>query len=331
MVLNVKPDEIIFTGSGTESDNLAILGAARAHKDKGQHIITSKIEHKAVLESTRVLKREGFDITYLNVNSKGIVDLEELRSALREDTILVSIMYANNEIGTIQPIKEISSILKENGDIIFHTDACQAAGYLNITPNSLGVDLLTLDGSKIYGPKGVGCLFKSGNIRLEPIIIGGAQENKLRAGTENTPLIVGFAEALKLVDEDRGSESNRLTELRDYFIKEVKDKIKNTELNGHAKKRLPNNINISFSDVEGESIVLMLDGVGIAASTGSACASSDLEPSYVLVASGVPKERAHESVRFSMGRGTTKKDIDYVLSELPGVIKKLRDISSTTI
>ncbi|MFH1346679.1 MAG: cysteine desulfurase family protein [Spirochaetota bacterium] len=319
-ILGVSPEEIIFTGSGTESANLAIFGIARANKKFGNHIIVSKIEHKAVLESAKALEKEGFKITYLNVDKNGIIKLDELKKALNKKTILVSIMYANNEIGTIQPITEISKIIRnfkgEKSLPFFHSDSCQAAGVLSLGVKNLGVDALTLNGSKIYGPKGVGCLFLNKNIKIEPIIVGGSQENNLRAGTENPALIVGFAEALKLAEKMRIKESRRLTALRDYFIKNIFKSIKDCQLNGDVKKRLPNNINLLFSGVEGEALILRLDLHGIFASTGSACTSSDFTVSHVLSALGIKKELVHNSLRLTLGRKTTKENLDYVLKTL---------------
>ena len=335
-ILNVNSQEIIFTGSGTESDNLAIFGIAKAYQKNGKHIIVSRIEHKAILEAVKKLEKEGFKITYLNVDSKGIVKISELKKALRPDTILVSIMYANNEIGTIQPISEISKIIInfKNRQIqipkiqipIFHTDACQAIGALPLKINELGVDLLTLNGSKIYGPKGIGCLYKAKEIKLEPIIIGGGQENNLRAGTENVALIVGLAEALKLSEKFKKRESQRLRNLRNYFIKNILKSIPNCQLNGHSEKRLPNNINISISNVEGKALVLMLDKFNIFTSTGSACASYDLNLSHVLLAIGLSSELARGNLRFTLGRKTTRGDINYVLKILPKIIKKIRQV-----
>lgn len=334
-VLSVNPKGIIFTGSGTESDNLAIFGIARAYKNEGKHIIVSKIEHKAVLEAAKKLGKEGFEITYLNVDSKGLIKLPELKKALRRDTILVSIMYANNEIGTIQPIRGISKIIRDfrKGGLfpVFHTDACQAAGALNLKIDKLGVDLMTLNSSKIYGPKGVGCLYVADDINVEPMIVGGGQENNLRAGTENVALIVGFSEALKLADKIKEKEGERLKKLRDYFIKNILKNISKSRLNGDPTKRLPNNINISIEGVEGEALILMLDNLGVAASTGSACTSSNLNPSHVLLAIGLQAELAHGSLRFTMGRKTTKKEIDYVLEILTSIVYKLRGISSIKI
>lgn len=341
-ILEANQNEIIFTGSGTESDNLAIFGVANTYKDKGKHIIISRIEHKAVLEPAKKLEKQGFIVEYLGVDSNGLVNLSELKKKLRKDTILVSIMYANNEIGTIQPIKEIASLIldfkKRNNPKsyilnpislpLFHTDACQVAGALNLNVDRLRVDLMTLNGSKIYGPKGVGCLYARSGIRLEPQIVGGGQEMGLRAGTENAALILGFSEALKLADKLKISEGKRVIKLRDYFIKNVIKIIPGIKLNGHPIKRLPNNINISISGIEGESLILMLDKYGISASTGSACSSSDLSPSHVLSAINISPELSHSSLRLTLGRKTTKRDVDYVLKILPVIVKRLRSISS---
>ncbi len=339
-ILGVSPEEIIFTGSGTESDNMALFGIARAYAGNGSagsprgHIIVSKIEHKAVLESAKQLEKEGFKVTYLNVDSRGIVNLRELEKSLTKKTILVSIMYANNEIGTIEPLKEISRIIhnfRKNSPgalPVFHTDACQAAGALSLKVKNLGVDLLTLNGSKIYGPKGVGCLYINKNYRIEPLILGGSQEMGLRAGTENPALIVGFSEALKFADKLRQKESQRLKNLRDYFIKEILKTISRSRLNGHPQKRLPNNVNVSFEGIEGESMILQLDQYGVFASTGSACTSRELDPSHVLMALGMKAETAHGSLRLTLGRKTVKNDLDYTLKILPKIIERLRKMSS---
>jgi len=331
-ILGAKKEEVVFTGSGTESDNLAIIGAALANTKSGKHIIVSKIEHKAVLEAAKKLEKHGFKITYLNVDNSGLVKLSDLKRKLRRDTILVSVQYANNEIGTIQQISEISEIIKkfrkDRQSPLFHTDACQAAGVLTLDVNKLGVDLLTFNGSKIYGPKGVGCLYVRRGTKLEPQIVGGGQEMGLRSGTENVPLIVGLSEALKLAEETKQQENKRQIQLRDYFIKKVLKSIKDVNLNGHSQKRLPNNINISVKGVEGESLLLMLDKYGIYCSTGSACSSTDLTISHVLAAIGLFPELAQGSIRLTLGRDTDKKKMDYVLKILPIVIDKLRKISS---
>lgn len=329
-ILNCRENEIVFTSGGTESINLAIKGIAEALKEKGNHIITQKTEHPAVLETCEYLKNKGFKISYLNVDRYGLINLNDLKKQIKDKTILVSIMYANNEIGTIQPIKEISKICKEKG-VYFHSDACQASGLLNIDVKKLGIDLMTLNGSKVYGPKGIGLLYVKSGTKIKPLIHGGGQENKLRSGTENLPAIVGFAKALEIAQKEKNSESKRLIKLRDKLIKNILNKIPKTFLNGHPEKRLPNNINISFLDVEGEAILLYLDEQGICASSGSACTSKSLDPSHVILATGLPYEAAHGSVRFSLGRFNTEKDIDKVLKVLPGIIKKLRDISPVNL
>lgn len=333
--LNARPDEIIFTGSGTESDNLAILGIARANQHHGKHIIVSAIEHKAVLESAIRLKDEGFTISYAPVNKEGVIDLNEFKKLIREDTILVSVMYANNETGTIQPIGEIAKILstfKQKANYpLFHTDACQAAGVLSLNTQELGVDLLTINGSKLYGPKGVGCLFVKQGSPIQPQIVGGDQENHRRAGTENVALIIALAKALDISISKQKEENERQTKLRDYLINKIQQTIPETRLNGHPNRRLPNNINFSFAGIEGESLVLLLDHAGICCSTSSACSSLDLSPSHVLLAIGLTPELAHGSLRITLGRKTTKKDLDITVSELTRIIGHLRKISSIKI
>ncbi|MFC2142807.1 cysteine desulfurase family protein [Candidatus Aenigmatarchaeota archaeon] len=321
-IINAEPSEIIFTGSGTESINLAIKGICRK---KGKHIITSSVEHHAVLHTCKALEKEGFDVTYLDVDKYGLVDPKEIEKNIRKDTILVSIIYANNEIGTIQPIHEISKITKKHG-ILFHTDACQAAS-LNVDVKKLGVDLLSFNGSKIYAPKGVGMLFVKKRTQIKPIIHGGSQEFGLRAGTENVPYIVGFAKALELAQKEKYKENRRLEKLRNKLIKGILKTIPKTFLNGHPVKRLPNSANITFLDIEGEALILYLNEHGIQVSTGSACTSHKLAPSHVILATGLPYEAAHGSVRFSLGKDTTEKDVDYVLKVLPGLVKKIRKIS----
>ena len=324
-IIGCDVDEIIFTGGGTESCNLAIKGLTKSKK-KG-HIITSSIEHHAVTDTCDYLERhEGFDVTYVGVDKDGIVDVEEIRKAIREDTILISIMYANNEIGTIQPVKEISEIAKEK-DILFHTDACQASGSLDIDVRNIGVDMMTLNASKIYGPKGVGLLYVRKGIRLVPLIHGGGQENNRRSGTENVPGIIGFAEALELAQAEKEAESARLKEIRDYLIKRVTEEIPESWLNGHAEKRLANNANITFLNIEGEAIILLLNEHEIYVSSGSACTSKTLDPSHVIVAMGMPYEAAHGSIRFTLGKRNVKEDVDKLMEVLPGIIEKLRGIS----
>ena len=314
--LNAKPEEIIFTGSGTESINLAIKGVARAMKEKGKHIITSKIEHHAVIDSCEYLKKEeGFEVTYLDVGRDGIVNLEQLKGAIKKETILITIMYANNEIGTIQPIEEIGRIAKANG-IYFHTDACQATEYLEMNVEKLNADFMSING--LYVRKGV---------KRKPIIHGGGQEFGLRSGTENVPGIVGFGKAVEIAAAEKKSENERLTELREMLIKGLVERIPKTILNGHPTKRLPNNVNVSILDVEGEAVLLHLNHKGIYASTGSACTSQSLEPSHVIMALGMPYEVSHGSLRFSLGKKTTKEHILKVLEVLPPIVEKLRKMS----
>lgn len=337
-ILGVEKDEIIFTASGTESDNLAILGIARVNREYGNHILISSIEHKAIIEPAKQLEKEGFVIEYIPVDNDGVINVEYVVSRITDKTILISVMYANNEIGTVQPIKELAEAIKEFRNSItynlqpktfpiLHTDACQAAGYLPIDVKSLGVDSLTLNGSKIYGPKGIGILYKNKNIKIEPIIFGGGQERSLRSGTENLPAIIGFDFALARVEERREKEFLRLTELRNYFIEGLRKNIPDLVLNGHPTSRLPNNIHISIPQVEGESMLLMLDEAGIQASTGSACSASDLQVSHVLMAIKQDVSLMHGSLRFSFGEDTMKEDCDYVISSLFSIVKKLRTIS----
>jgi len=323
---NCSAEEIIFTGSGTESDNLAIIGVATANQHKGKHIITTKIEHHAVMYACDYLKQQGFTVTYVPVNKYGIVEVKQIKEAISDDTILVSVIFANNEIGTIQPIKEIAAICQSK-QIPMHTDACQAAGAFNLDVQNLGVDLLTVNSNKVYGPKGVGVLFVRKGTKITPMLYGGSQEFSMRAGTENVAGIVGLAEALRLAQQKREIENARLIKMRDRLIKELLIAIPKSRLNGHPTQRLPNNVNISFLDVEGESIILHLDAHGICASTGSACTSTDLEASHVLLALGVPEEVAHGSVRLTLGRQNTEQDIDRVIKILPKVIAKLREMS----
>jgi cysteine desulfurase len=336
-ILNCRPEEIIFTGGGTEAINLALFGVFRMHGVHGKHLVTSKIEHHAVLHALEEIEKQGGKVVYLGVDEYGMVDPEAVRKAIRPDTILVSVMYANNEIGTIEPIPEIGRIVKEERrarktagnqtPIFFHTDACQAAGALDIDVETLGVDLLAMNGSKIYGPKGVGCLYIKRGVRLKPLIYGGGQENNLRSGTENVPGIVGFAKALEIAHGEREEENARLIGLRDYFIREVMRRVPKVVLNGHPTKRLPNNVNISVLDIEGEAVILYLDEKGISISTGSACTSTTLDPSHVILALARPYEYAHGSLRFTLGRRTTKEDLDYVVRVFPPIVEKLRRIS----
>ena len=336
-LLGSKSDEIIFTSGGTESDNLALFGFARQHQDKGRHIITTKIEHHAVLHAVQQLEKEGFEVTYLSVGQDGLVDPKQVVAAIRQETILVSIIYANNEIGVVQPVAEIGNMIEKyrrDNDVrypVLHTDACQAAGALEIDVRKIHVDLMTLNGSKIYGPKGVGQLYKRRDLKLAPLVYGGGQEFGIRPGTENTAGIVGLTKALEIVLEEQKKESDRLTKLRDKLITGIQDRIPKVRLNGHATNRLPNNVNLSIGDVEGEALLLYLDAQGIYCSTGSACTSASLDPSHVLLALGLPAEVAHSSLRLTLGRSTTDEDVDHVLEVLPGVVEKLRKISPVKV
>jgi len=337
-LIKARPKEIIFTGSATESNNLALKGIALANKSKGKpqrsafgtlrggHIIISSIEHPCVLESAQWLESQGFRITKLAVDKYGLVNLDNLRRTIRKDTILVSIIHANNEIGTIQPIEEIGKICKQK-KVYFHTDAAQSFGKTEIDVNKMNIDLLTASSHKMYGPKGAACLFIREGTKIEPILHGGGHEFGLRSGTINLPAIVGFAEAIKIAKKEMKKENERLTKLRNKLIKNILSKIKNSYLNGHPVKRLSNNANFHFSFIEGESIVLELDSLGIIASSGSACASPKLEPSHVLLAIGLKPQDAHGSLRVSLGRWTKEKDIDYLIKVLPGVVERLRKIS----
>ena len=325
-ILNCKSSEIIFTSGGTESINLAIKGVAYASNGKRKQIITTKIEHHAVLYTCEFLEKKGYDVVYLNIDEYGVVDIEQLKNVISENTLLVSIMYANNEIGTIQNIPEIGKVCKEH-NVKFHTDACQVTGYLDLDVDKLNVNLMTINGSKVYGPKGVGLLYiKSGTV-IEPLIHGGGQENNKRSGTENVPGIMAFAKALEISEAKKMEEVERLTILRDKLTNNILESIPKSKLNGHPSMRLPNNVNISFLDVEGEAILLYLDSKGVYASSGSACTSKTLDPSHVVVAMGVPYEYAHGSIRFTLGRETLEEDVDYVLEILPDIVSKLRKIS----
>lgn len=324
-ILNADFNEIIFTSGGTESNNLAIKGVAHQYKQRGMHLITSAIEHPAVLNPMKELEKEGFTVTYLPVNEQGIVSVEAFQNAVRDDTILVSIMHANNEIGTIQPIAAIGKIARERG-ILMHTDAVQSVGYLNIDVDDLNVDLLTLSAHKIYGPKGVGALYVRKGVQLVPQIRGGAQERRKRAGTENTAGIVGLAKALELAHREQAAVVPKIEKLRDRLLEGILQ-IPHTRLNGSRTERLPNNINVCFEFIEGESLLLNLDLKGIAGSSGSACTSGSLEPSHVLLALGLPHEIAHGSLRLTLGRDNTDAEVDYVLECLPPIVERLRQMS----
>lgn len=318
--------QIIFTSGSSESDNIAIKGFAYANKNKGNHIITTSIEHPAIINSCKTLEKEGFEVTYLKVDSKGFISLEELEKSIKEETILISIMFANNEIGTIEPIEEIGSIAKKHG-ICFHTDATQAIGSTKIDVDKMNIGMLSLSGHKFYGPKGVGALYVRKGVLFNRINDGGHQENNKRGGTENVPGIVGLSYALEKVTNELEKNTKKIKELRDYYISEVEKRIPDVILNGDRINRLPGNANFSFKYVEGESILLLLDRKGICVSTGSACSSASLEPSYVLLSIGLAHEVAHGSIRVSIGKHNTKKEVDYLLDSLEEVIKKLRDMS----
>ena len=324
--LNCLPDEVYFTGGGSEADNWAIKGIASAHKNKGNHIITTKVEHHAVLHTCAYLEKNGFEVTYLDVDKEGFINLEDLKNAITDKTILVSIMFANNEIGTIQPIKEIGEICREK-KVLFHTDAVQAVGNIPVDVKDMNIDMLSLAGHKIYGPKGIGVLYIKKGIKIDNLIHGGAQEKNRRAGTENIASIVGIGKALELATDNLEEHMKKLVVLRDKLMDGLL-KVPYTRLNGpKGDKRLPGNVNICFRFIEGESILLSLDFKGVCASSGSACTSGSLDPSHVLLAIGLPHEIAHGSLRLSMGDGSTEEDVDYVLEVVPPIIERLRNMS----
>ena len=325
-ILNCKPNEIYFTTGGSESDNTAIKGIAKANKQKGNHIITSKIEHPAVLETCKQLEKEGFETSYISVDENGIIDLEELKKAIKPTTILITIMFANNEIGTIQPIEEIGKIAKEH-NIYFHTDAVQAVGSVKIDVQKLNIDSLSLSGHKFYGPKGIGVLYVKTGVNFEKYISGGHQERNKRAGTENVAGIVGIGKAIELAYNNLDEHNNKIKELRDYYVEQVKEKIPYIKINGDMEKRLPGNSNISFRFIEGEGLLLNLDLKGICASSGSACTSGSLDPSHVLLAIGLPHEIAHGSLRITIGKYNTKEEVDYLVENLVEIVNRLREMS----
>ncbi|MCI9341238.1 MAG: cysteine desulfurase NifS [Dorea sp.] len=325
-VLGAKGNEIYFTAGGSESDNWALKAAAEAYGDKGNHIITTKIEHHAILHTAEYLEKRGFEVTYLDVDEDGRVSLDELKSAIRPSTILISVMYANNEIGTIQPIREIGRIARENG-ILFHTDAVQAFGQIPIDVDECGIDMLSASGHKLNGPKGIGFLYIRKGVKIRSFVHGGAQERKRRAGTENVPGIVGLGTAVKRAAASMKERMEQESGLRDYLIDRVIAEIPHCRLNGHRTERLPNNANFSFRFVEGESLLIMLDGKGICGSSGSACTSGSLDPSHVLLAIGLPHEIAHGSLRLTLGEETTKEEIDYVVESLKEIVGTLRNMS----
>lgn len=324
--LNAEDNEIIFTGCGTEADNMALKGIAEKYQSKGKHIITSSVEHHAILHTCEYLEKHGFEVTYLPVDEYGMVKAEQVRDAIRSDTILVSIMFANNEVGTIMPIKEIGAVCREKG-VFFHTDAVQAVGHVAIDVKAMNIDLLSLSAHKLHGPKGVGALYIRKGIVVPPLLHGGAQERRKRAGTENVAGIVGLGKAIEIACSDIEGTSKRMCYLRDKLINGIEASIPEVKLNGHRTERLPGNVNFSIKYIEGESILLMLDINGIAASSGSACTSGSLDPSHVLLAMGMPHETAHGSLRLTLGDDTTEDDIDYVLEVLPEIVVKLRKMS----
>lgn len=324
--IGAKENEIYFTAGGSESDNWAIKAAAEAYKGKGKHIITSKIEHHAVLHTCQWLEQNGFEVTYLDVDENGVVKLEELKKAIRPDTILITIMFANNEIGTIEPVAEIGKIAKEH-DILFHTDAVQAFGQVPINVDELNIDMLSTSAHKLNGPKGIGFLYIRKGVKIRSFVHGGAQERKRRAGTENVPGIVGFGKAVELAAANMKERTEKEAELRDYMIERVLKEVPFTRVNGHRKDRLPNNVNFCFQFIEGESLLIMLDMKGICGSSGSACTSGSLDPSHVLLAIGLPHEIAHGSLRLTLGADTTKEDIDITIDAIKEIVAQLRAMS----
>ncbi len=324
--LNASTQDVYFTAGGSEADNWALKAAMEAYKDKGNHLITTKIEHHAILHTCEYLEKQGCEVTYLDVDENGVVDLEQLRRSIKPTTVLISIMYANNEIGTIQPIREIGQIAKEHG-VLFHTDAVQAFGQLPIDVAAEHIDMLSASGHKLNGPKGIGFLYIKKGLKLRSLIHGGGQERKRRAGTENVPGIVGFGKAVELAVAGMEDKIKKETELRDYMITRVLAEIPYVRLNGHRSLRLPNNANFSFQFIEGESLLIMLDMKGICASSGSACTSGSLDPSHVLLAIGLPHEIAHGSLRLTLSEETTKEEIDFTIEQLKAIVANLRNMS----
>jgi cysteine desulfurase len=324
-VINAEPDEIVFTSGGTESDNLALAGVALANRDKGNHIITSKIEHKAITETCESLENQGLEVTYIDVDRYGIVDVDQLKRSIKKETILVSVMHANNEIGTIEPIEDIGKVCRERG-VYFHTDAVQSFCKIPIDVKRMNIDLLSASSHKVYGPKGVGMLYVRKGVKVEALLHGGGHESGRRPGTENVAGIVGFAEACEIANRKMESEGGRLTRLRDKLAGSLL-KIPNSHLNGHPRKRLPGNANFRFDFIEGEALILKLDMLGIEASTGSACSSRDLKASHVLTSIGLSPKQAHGSLRITMGRFTNEEDVDYVIKSVPKAVKGLRKLS----
>lgn len=325
-VIGAKPEEIYFTGGGSESDNWALKATAEAYAEKGKHIITTKIEHHAILHTCEYLEKKGFEITYLDVDSEGKISLEELEKAIRPDTILVSVMTANNEIGTVEPIAEIGRIAHEKGTL-FHTDAVQAYGHIPINVDDMNIDMLSASGHKFNGPKGIGVMYIRKGIKIRSFIHGGAQERGRRAGTSNVPGIVGIGKAAALANETMNARIEKEIKLRDYLISRIENEIPYAKLNGHRTDRLPNNVNFCFRFIEGESLLILLDQQGICASSGSACTSGSLDPSHVLLAIGLPHEIAHGSLRLTLSDETTKEEIDFVVDELKKIVERLRSMS----
>ena len=325
-LIGAKPNEIYFTSGGTESDNWALRGAAHAYANKGKHLIVSAVEHPAVLSAAKELQKEGFEVTFAAVDEYGTVDLAKLKEAVRPDTTLIGVMTANNEIGTLQPVREISALARERG-ILFFTDAVQAAGAMPLTVRELGADMLSFSGHKFYGPKGVGVLYVRSGLRIGKLIAGGHQERSMRGGTTNVPGVVGLAEAFRLANEEMAQNNAHVAALRDRFIARVLREIPYVKLNGHPKNRLPNNANFSFRYIEGESLLFSLDLAGIAVSSGSACSSGSLEPSHVLLATGLPEGLAHGSIRFSFGKENTAEEVDFAVDKLKQIVVRLRALS----
>lgn len=324
--INASPDEIFFTAGGTESDNMAIKGVAHKYAKKGKHIITTAIEHHAVLHTCEALEKEGYEVTYLPVDEDGLISVEQVKAAMRDDTLLVTVMFANNEVGTIEPIAEIGALCRER-NVLFHTDAVQAVCHVPIDVKVMNIDLMSISAHKFHGPKGIGALYCRKGIVLEPVIVGGAQERKRRAGTENVAGIVGLGAAIERAHKNMSADMARVSALRDKLISGILEQIPHVKLNGHPTQRLPQNVNFSIRYIEGESILLMLDINGIAASSGSACTSGSLDPSHVLLAMGIPHEIAHGSLRLTLSDMTTDEEIDYVIATLTKIVKRLRDMS----
>lgn len=325
-VIGAQANEIYFTGGGSESDNWAIKAAAEARKDKGKHIITSKIEHHAVLHTCEYLEKQGYEVTYVDVDEYGVIKLDELRAAVRPDTILITVMFANNEIGTIEPIREIGEIANEHG-ILFHTDAVQAFGHVPINVDDLHIDMLSASAHKINGPKGIGMMYLRNSVKIGPFIHGGAQERNRRAGTHNVPGIVGFGKAVQIAADTMEKRAAYETALRDRLIDGILEKVPHARLNGHRTERLPNNVNISFEFIEGESMLILLDQQGVCASSGSACTSGSLDPSHVLLAIGLPHEKAHGSLRLTLSEANTEQEIDFVTEQIEKIVARLRSMS----